>query len=124
MAFVTGGELVVRELRRAGVEKLFALHGANIDTIFQSCLDHGLPIVDTRHEMNAGHAAEGYARVTRGLPRASFKSTPMHARSDACSRSSWASPPMWDERSEPLRSLPPPRLLRTGARGKRACEST
>lgn len=67
MASVTGGELVVRALRKAGVEKLFALHGANIDAIFQGCLDHGIPIVDTRHEMNAGHAAEGYARVTHGL---------------------------------------------------------
>lgn len=67
MAKVTGGELVVRALRKAGVEKLFALHGAHIDSIFQGCLDHGLPIVDTRHEVNAGHAAEGYARVTRGL---------------------------------------------------------
>lgn len=67
MVQVTGGELVVRALKRAGVEKLFALHGANIDTIFQSCLDHNIPIVDTRHEMNAGHGAEGYARVTRGL---------------------------------------------------------
>lgn len=67
MALVSGGELVVRGLRKAGVEKLFGLHGANVDSIFQSCLDHGLPIVDTRHEMNAGHAAEGYARVTKGL---------------------------------------------------------
>lgn len=67
MTSVTGGELIVRALRKAGVEKLFALHGANIDCIFQGCLDHGIPIVDTRHEMNAGHAAEGYARVTKGL---------------------------------------------------------
>jgi acetolactate synthase I/II/III large subunit len=67
MALVTGGELVVRAVRKAGVEKLFALHGANIDTIFQGCLDNGVPIVDTRHEMNAGHAAEGYARVTQRL---------------------------------------------------------
>lgn len=67
MASVTGGELVVRGLRKAAVETLFALHGANIDAIFQGCLDHGIPIVDTRHEMNAGHAAEGYARVTHGL---------------------------------------------------------
>jgi len=67
MAAVTGGEMVVRALRKAGVEKLFALHGANIDAIFQGCLDHGIPIVDTRHEMNAGHAAEGYARVKQGL---------------------------------------------------------
>src|SRR5262245_50141966 len=67
MGLVSGGELVVRALRKAGVEKLFALHGANIDSIFQGCLDYGIPIVDTRHEMNAGHAAEGYARVTQGL---------------------------------------------------------
>ncbi len=67
MALVTGGELVVRALRKAGVEKVFALHGANVDTLFQSCLDNAIPLVDTRHEMNAGHAAEGYARVTQGL---------------------------------------------------------
>lgn len=67
MVTVSGGELVVRALRKAGVEKLFGLHGANIDSIFQSCLDHDLPIIDTRHEMNAGHAAEGYARVKQGL---------------------------------------------------------
>jgi acetolactate synthase I/II/III large subunit len=67
MALVTGGELVVRALRKAGVEKVFALHGANVDTIFQSCLDNGVPLVDTRHEMNAGHAAEGYARVAQRL---------------------------------------------------------
>lgn len=67
MGKVTGGELVVRALRKAGVEKLFALHGAHVDSIFQGCLDHDVPIVDVRHEVNAGHAAEGYARVTRGL---------------------------------------------------------
>lgn len=67
MALVTGGELVIRALRKAGVEKVFALHGANVDCLFQSCFDHGIQIVDTRHEMNAGHSAEGYARVTQGL---------------------------------------------------------
>lgn len=65
MTLVTGGDLVVGALRKAGVEKIFALHGANIDAIFQSCRDHDMPIIDTRHEMNAGHAAEGYARATR-----------------------------------------------------------
>lgn len=63
MAKVTGGELVVRTLLEAGVDTLFGLHGAHIDTIFQACLDRRLPIVDTRHEAAAGHAAEGYARV-------------------------------------------------------------
>jgi acetolactate synthase-1/2/3 large subunit len=63
MTTVTGGELVVRTLLQAGVDTLFGLHGAHIDTIFQACLAHGLPIIDTRHEAAAGHAAEGYARA-------------------------------------------------------------
>ncbi len=67
MAMITGGELVVRTLQRAGVKQIFGLHGAHLETIFQSCLDHKIPILDTRHEVAAGHAAEGYARTTRGL---------------------------------------------------------
>jgi acetolactate synthase-1/2/3 large subunit len=67
MAVVTGAELVVRELRKAGVEKAFSLFGAHLNGIFQSCLDHGIPIVDTRHEVAAGHAAEGHARVRKEL---------------------------------------------------------
>jgi acetolactate synthase-1/2/3 large subunit len=67
MAMITGGELVVRTLLKAGVDTLFGLHGAHIDTIFQACRDHGLPIVDTRHEAAAGHAAEGYARASSRL---------------------------------------------------------
>ena len=64
MGSVTGGELVVRTLMKAGVETIFGLHGAHIDPVFQACLDHTLPIIDTRHEAAAGHAAEGYARTS------------------------------------------------------------
>ncbi len=67
MAKVTGGELVVRTLVKAGVKNIFGLHGAHLETIFQACLDHKIPITDTRHEVAAGHAAEAYARSTRGL---------------------------------------------------------
>lgn len=67
MAAISGGELVVRMLVRAKVETVFALHGAHVDTIFQACADHGIAIVDTRHEAAAGHAAEGYARSLRTL---------------------------------------------------------
>src|SRR5271155_2484764 len=67
MGMVTGGELVVRTLIKANVKKVFGLHGAHLETIFQSCLDHQIPITDTRHEVAAGHAAEGYARATRTL---------------------------------------------------------
>lgn len=64
---ITGGELLVRTLEKAGVSKIFGLHGGHLETIFQSCLDHKIRIVDVRHEVAAGHAAEGYARASRGL---------------------------------------------------------
>ncbi len=67
MAKVSGGELFVRTLIKAGVKQLFGLHGAHLEALFQSCLDHGLPILDTRHEVGAGHAAEAYARSTNTL---------------------------------------------------------
>ena len=67
MATITGGERLVRALEAAGVETIFGLHGAHTDTIFQACLDHQLPIIDTRHEAAAGHAAEGYARAGNRL---------------------------------------------------------
>jgi acetolactate synthase-1/2/3 large subunit len=67
MAAVTGSALVVRTLQRAGVDVAFGLPGAHIDSILQDALDAKLRIVDVRHEMNAGHAAEGYARVTGRL---------------------------------------------------------
>jgi acetolactate synthase-1/2/3 large subunit len=67
MTTITGGELVVRTLRSANVRHVFGLHGAHLETIFQSLARQGVPIIDTRHEVAAGHAAEGYARATRTL---------------------------------------------------------
>src|ERR1700742_1616619 len=67
MAMVTGGELVVRTLMNANVRHVFGLHGAHLETLFQSFAQHGVPIIDTRHEVAAGHAAEGYARAARTL---------------------------------------------------------
>ncbi len=67
MAQVTGGELLVRTLASAGVGTVFGLHGAHLETIFQACASRRIPIIDTRHEVAAGHAAEGYARAARRL---------------------------------------------------------
>jgi acetolactate synthase-1/2/3 large subunit len=67
VARIGGGELLVRTLIAAGVERIFGLHGAHLDPIFQACLDHEIPILDTRHEVAAGHAAEGYARAANRL---------------------------------------------------------
>jgi acetolactate synthase-1/2/3 large subunit len=64
---VTGGELLVRTLQQAGVRHVFGIHGAHLETVFQACRGHDIPIIDTRHEVAAGHAAEGYARSLRQL---------------------------------------------------------
>jgi thiamine pyrophosphate-dependent acetolactate synthase large subunit-like protein len=67
VADVTGGELVTRVLARQGVRHLFTLCGGHILPIYDACLKDGLAVVDTRHEQAAAHAADAYARLTRGL---------------------------------------------------------
>ena len=87
---ITAGELLVRTLIKAGVKNLFGLHGvietcgnpccpgfhsqpdfplhgAHLETLFQACIDQDIDITDTRHEVAAGHAAEGYARALNTL---------------------------------------------------------
>lgn len=61
---IDGGEMFVRMLEREGVENIFALHGGHIDPILQACHDHGIRIIDTRHEQAAGHMADAWARLT------------------------------------------------------------
>jgi len=64
MAQIDGGQILVRVLRAAGVERIFTLHGGHLDAIYQAAMDAGLALVDTRHEQAAGHAADGWARTT------------------------------------------------------------
>lgn len=64
MASMHGGKLVAKALKRHGVSHLFTLCGGHIQAIYDGCLDEGIRVVDTRHEQTAGHAADGYARVT------------------------------------------------------------
>ncbi|MBL8602668.1 MAG: acetolactate synthase [Myxococcales bacterium] len=62
-----GGRLVAEQLQREGVTHLFTLCGGHIQNIYDGCLDVGIRVVDVRHEQTAGHAADGWARVT-GVP--------------------------------------------------------
>ncbi|HPP83163.1 MAG TPA: thiamine pyrophosphate-binding protein, partial [Rubrivivax sp.] len=62
-----GGELLGRTLAAAGVDHVFALHGGHLESFWQSCLRHGLRLVDFRHEASAGHAADAWARTTGRL---------------------------------------------------------
>ncbi len=64
MAFVHGGRLVAQALKRHGVSHLFTLCGGHIQAIYDGCIDEKIRVVDVRHEQTAGHAADGYARVT------------------------------------------------------------
>jgi len=64
MGQVHGGRLVSRALKRHGTSHLFTLCGGHIQAIYDGCLDDGIRVVDVRHEQTAGHAADGYARMT------------------------------------------------------------
>src|SRR5262247_3008114 len=67
MADLTGGQLVARTLRQAGVGHLFTLCGGHILPIYDGCLTEGVHVIDCRHEQAAAHAGDAYARLTRGL---------------------------------------------------------
>lgn len=64
MPHVHGGHLVAQAFAREGVTHVFTLCGGHIQHIYDGCLDHGIRVVDFRHEQAAGHAAEGWARAT------------------------------------------------------------
>lgn len=59
-----GGRIVARALKKEGITHVFTLCGGHIQNIYDGCLDEGIEVIDTRHEQTAGHAADGYARVT------------------------------------------------------------
>ncbi|HEY6463943.1 MAG TPA: thiamine pyrophosphate-binding protein [Polyangiaceae bacterium] len=64
MTMVHGGRLVAQALKRHGTSHLFTLCGGHIQAIYDGCIDEGIRVVDVRHEQTAGHAADGWARVT------------------------------------------------------------
>ncbi len=67
MAKVTGGELVAKVLKAAGVETIFTLCGGHVAAIYDGCVTENIRIIDTRHEQAAGHAADAWARLTRNI---------------------------------------------------------
>jgi acetolactate synthase-1/2/3 large subunit len=61
---LTGGGLVVRTLKEAGVTHCFTIVGGHNYEIVDACLDEGITVVDVRNEMNAAHMADAWARFT------------------------------------------------------------
>jgi acetolactate synthase-1/2/3 large subunit len=67
MQTLTGGRLVARMLRKEGVSTVFTLSGLHVAPIYVGCVEEGVRLVDTRHEQAAAHAADAWARLTRGV---------------------------------------------------------
>ncbi|MFI5289731.1 MAG: thiamine pyrophosphate-binding protein, partial [Polyangia bacterium] len=66
MALTIGGHLVAQALGREGVRCVFTLCGGHVAPIYDGCLRESIDIIDTRHEQAAAHAADAWARLTRG----------------------------------------------------------
>ncbi len=67
MPMLSGGQLVARALKAEGVKHIFTLSGLHIAPIYAGCVEEGIKVIDTRHEQAAAHAADAYARITRGV---------------------------------------------------------
>ncbi len=67
MGDLTGGHLVARTLKEAGVRHVFTLCGGHILPIYDGCVTEGIQVVDMRHEQACAHAGDAYARLTRNI---------------------------------------------------------
>jgi acetolactate synthase-1/2/3 large subunit len=67
MASFSGGQLVAKMIKAEGVSTVFTLSGLHIAPIYAGLVEEGVRIVDTRHEQAAAHAADAWARLTRGI---------------------------------------------------------
>jgi acetolactate synthase-1/2/3 large subunit len=66
MTEMTGGQALVRAIKREGVETLFALPGVQLDWAFDALYDEreSINVIHTRHEQATAYMADGYARTT------------------------------------------------------------
>jgi acetolactate synthase-1/2/3 large subunit len=64
MAKMTGAQLLVKCLEAQGVEYVFGIPGAKIDSVFNALLDSTIKLVVCRHEQNAAFIAAAYGRLT------------------------------------------------------------
>ena len=76
MPDLSGGHLVARTLKQAGVGHIFTLCGGHILPIYDGCITEGVEVVDVRHEQAAAHAGDAYARLTRTIGVAAVTAGP------------------------------------------------
>src|SRR5438132_10485444 len=63
---MTGGQALVRSLKREGVRTIFGLPGTQLDFAFDALYEErdAIRVIHTRHEQAAAYMADGYARST------------------------------------------------------------
>src|SRR5690349_6347809 len=66
MPVMTGGQALVRQLRREGIDTIYGLPGVQLDWAFDALYDErdAIRVVHTRHEQATAYMADGYARST------------------------------------------------------------
>jgi acetolactate synthase-1/2/3 large subunit len=65
--FTHGGEIVARVLAAQGIQTIYTLCGGHVAPIYDGCLNHGIQVIDMRHEQAAAHAADAHARLTHNI---------------------------------------------------------
>lgn len=66
MARLTGGQALVQQLKKEGVEVIFALPGVQLDWAFDALYEERehIRVIHTRHEQATSYMADGYARAS------------------------------------------------------------
>jgi len=60
-----GGQILAKAMALKGVKKVFSLCGGFLNPIYDGCLEYGVEVIGTRHEMEAGFMANAWARLHR-----------------------------------------------------------
>ena len=97
MGMTTGGQLVAKMLKKEGVRHIFTLCGLHVAPIYAGCVEEGIQVVDMRHEQAAAHAADAYARMTRGLGVAVVTAGPGVTDALTCVANAYAGDDRWDD---------------------------
>ena len=64
---LTGAMYMAQCLKQEGVEKVFGQCGHTNYALIDACQKHGIEYISFRHEQQAGHAADAYARLSKKL---------------------------------------------------------
>jgi thiamine pyrophosphate-dependent acetolactate synthase large subunit-like protein len=88
---VTGAQLVVAALERAGVEVVFGLPGVHNLALWPALADSPIRLVGVRHEQAAAYAADGYARASGKVGVALVTTGPGAANTLGAVGEAWAS---------------------------------